>query len=317
MNKRAAEVAVVIPNLDGGEHLLAALASVRGFPGVEIVVADNGSSGAELAVIRSAFPETGVVALGRNRGFAAACDAGIRATTAPFVMLLNNDATLAPGALDSLHDHIRSDERLGAVQALVLDGAGERVDTAGIHWNRRGEAWPLGVGAAPPSPGSAPFPLAGVSATAALYRRAALAGVGDRGRAFHPRYFAYYEDVDLSLRLLRRGWRLACVPAARACHRGSLTGRRWPWRRERLLARNRWWTLRRNLGSSLLLRSAGRLLRADLAHAHRVGLRGLWLLAMVPLWIAGAPRLRADVAGERLAAFPQAEVPPWLREGLT
>ena len=54
------------------------------------------------------------------------------------------------------------------------------------------------------------FEVAGVSATAALYRRDALMRVSPLGEVFEPSFFAYYEDVDLSLRLARAGWRFAC-----------------------------------------------------------------------------------------------------------
>ena len=64
-----------------------------------------------------------------------------------------------------------------------------------------------------------------MSATAAIYRRSALADLGDAGRPFDARLFAYYEDVDLACRLRAAGHRALRVPAARA-PRGETTDHR-------------------------------------------------------------------------------------------
>ena len=104
---------------------------------------------------------------------------------------------------------------------------------------------------------SAPLlPVPGVSATAALFRRETFLGAG----GFAESFFAWYEDVDLSLRLRRAGARFACVPAARARHAGTATGRRRPVERWSRLFANRLRTLRRNFDPAalppLLLRPA-------------------------------------------------------------
>jgi GT2 family glycosyltransferase len=128
--------------------------------------------------------------------------------------------------------------------------------------------------------------VSGVSATATLYRRAALEALEalpgvEGGAAFDDSFFAYYEDVDLSLRLARAGWRFLCEPRAVARHEGSRTGRRTPFRRAYWTARNRWRTLFRNFESALVARHLFPILRADLAHVRAVGWRGLALPLLV------------------------------------
>ena len=143
--------------------------------------------------------------------------------------------------------------------------------------------------------------MSGVSATAALYRRAALEDVAVHGEVFEPSFFAYYEDVDLSLRLARAGWRFACDPAAVARHEGSRTGRRTPWKRALWLSRNRWRTLFRNFEPRLVRREAPSLLRADLAHARALGWRAPLLLLAVWSGLAyrAGPRRRGREPAER------------------
>ena len=277
----------VIVNRDGGASLFSAVRSVQSQRDVDlsIVVVDNASRPEERERLAAEAPNVRIVSFSRNLGFAAAANEGIARTRAPFVLLVNNDAVLAPDYAARLAARLAMDERLAAVQGLVLDSSGDRVDTAGLEWNDRGEAVPLLAGTGTSAVPRDVFEVTGVSATAALYRRDALTRVAPHGAVFDDRFFAYYEDVDLSLRLARAGWRFACEPRAVARHEGSRTGRRTPFRRAVWTARNRWRTLFANFAPRLLARSLPSLLRADLAHARRLGLAGAMLPFLVWPWI--------------------------------
>jgi GT2 family glycosyltransferase len=303
--KDPSPVEAVIVNRDGGEALLSALASLEAQEGipVSIVVVDNGSRPGERERIARRFPGARVIAFSRNLGFAGASNEGIARTRSPYLLLLNNDAVLSPDYVARLAARLSRDPRLAAVQGLVLTADGSRVDTAGIVWTARGEAVPVLAGLDPSSAPGEAFEVPGISATAALYRRQALEAIGNAGAVFDQSFFAYYEDADLSLRLLRAGWRFLCEPAARARHQGSRTGRRTPWRRAVWTARNRWRTLFRNFEPRTLRRHFRRLLRADLAHARHLGWRGPVLPLIV--WPA-LPLLALRWRGERgrLSEFP-------------
>jgi GT2 family glycosyltransferase len=270
------DVDCIVVNRDGGDPLFAALRSLEAQRGIDlsIAVVDNGSRLEERERLSVEMPEVRLIAFSRNLGFAGAANEGIARTRAPFVLLLNNDATLAPDYVARLAARLVCDDRLAAVQGLVLAADGRRVDTAGLEWNRRGEAIPVFAGAEPKEPPRVAFEVSGVSATATLYRREALAAVAPSGEVFARSFFAYYEDVDLSLRLTRAGYRFACDPAAVAWHEGSRTGRRMPFRRALWTSRNRWRTLFRNFDVGLLARGLGPLLRADLAHVRHLGWKG-------------------------------------------
>jgi GT2 family glycosyltransferase len=297
----------IVVNRDGGDSLFDLLASLERQTGIDlsIVVVDNASRDTERERLAREAPEARVVSFSRNLGFAAAANEGIARTRSAFVLVVNNDAVLASDYAARLAARLALDERLAAVQGLVLERQGERVDTAGIEWTHRGEAVPvLGGADAKRTPKDA-FEVPGVSATAALFRREALVDVAPHGRVFDDSFFAYYEDVDLSLRLARAGWRFACDPAAVAWHEGSRTGRRTPFRRGLWTARNRWRTLFGNFERSWIRRNLPALLRADLAHARTLGWRGL----IIPLLVW--PRipfvaLRSDAGPRLLSAWPTA-----------
>ena len=205
----------MVVNRDGGDALFRALASLERQKDVRLsaVVIDNASREAERRRIASEAPSARVIGFSRNLGFAGAANEGIARTRAPFVLLLNNDAVLAPDYAARLAARL-ADERLAAAQGLILAGHGRVIDGAGLAWNARGEAVPALAGQDASAAPREPFEVTGVSATATLYRREALESVAPHGEAFDGSYFAYYEDVDLSLRLARGGWRFICDPRA-------------------------------------------------------------------------------------------------------
>ncbi len=301
------DVDAVVVNRDGGDALFRALASLREQEGVNlaVVVVDNASNAAERARLSALSPAPRVIGFSRNLGFADAANEGIARTGAPFVLLVNNDAVLAPGYVARLAKSLRENGKLAAAQGLVLSEDGRAIDSAGLEWNGRGEAVPVLSGAPASAAPTSAFGVSGVSATATLYRRAALDAVAEEGAVFEGSYFAYYEDVDLALRLSRAGWRFACEPAAVARHEGSRTGKRTPFRRAFWTARNRWRTLFRNFESALLARHLIPILRADLSHVRQVGWRGLALPLLV--W----PRvpflaLRERAGSRKLSHWPAA-----------
>jgi GT2 family glycosyltransferase len=103
----------------------------------------------------------------------------------------------------------------------------------------------------------------GVSATAALFRRSALEQVALGGQVFDPRLVSYYEDSELAGRLRAAGFSALLVPAARARHLGSASGRTAAAGRERwrLIYGNRYLAAARLLGRGLWARLPRMLLR--------------------------------------------------------
>lgn len=190
-----------------------------------------------------------------NLGFAGGANAAFRLATAPYVALVNNDVVLDPDWLEQVRDALDRDESLAAVQTIIRTPDG-RIDGAGIDISD-GTFRQIGHGQTIGSPLAVAW---GVSATATLYRVAAL-----HGRIFDERLFAYYEDVELSARLRKDGWRTAVLPVVKATHRGSASAGVLGGRALRLRTRNRYLVARmhRGVGSirALLWEDARLLLR--------------------------------------------------------
>jgi GT2 family glycosyltransferase len=255
-------VSVVIPNYNGVGWLpgcLDALAA-QTFRDSEVLLVDNGSTDGSVPLLRERYAHIRVIALGRNTGFAAAVNTGIRAARGEYVALLNTDTVARPGWLAALvHALDQSPADTGAVASrmLSLDDP-SRIDDAGDALSWTGAAEKLGHGE-PASQFTHRGEVFSVCAGAALYRRAFLEAV----RGFDERFFAYLEDIDLSLRGRLLGYRYVFEPAAEVLHKGQ--GSALP-RADyiRLVTRNRLMLFAKNVPLSLLVRHLPQLLYGQL-----------------------------------------------------
>ncbi|MFL5330425.1 MAG: glycosyltransferase family 2 protein [Gemmataceae bacterium] len=184
---------------------------------MEILVIDDGSLNSSASRVAKEFPGVIIHRFHQSRGFCVAANYGIRAASAPIVQLLNDDAEVTAGwAAPALAAF--ADPHVAAVAPLVLRWSGDVIDSAGDTYDAGGFAQPRGRGqheSAFQQPGS----VAGASACGAFYRRDAVLEVG----GFPESFGSHFEDVDLSCRLRRAGYRIEFVPTSRVLHRGSST----------------------------------------------------------------------------------------------
>jgi GT2 family glycosyltransferase len=208
--------AFVVLNWNGRDATLACLESLPA--GADVVVADNGSTDGSVAAVRAGFPAAAVVENGANLGFSGGSNAGIRAALergADWVVLVNNDATLAPDALTGLQTAAQRWPRAGVLAGKLLfpDGrvqwAGQRVGLLTGYSGR-----PRGFGRPDGPAYSRPGPVDRAVGAFMAVSRAAIEAAG----LLDERLFAYVEDVDWSLRVRAAGFDCVFVPEARAWH---------------------------------------------------------------------------------------------------
>ena len=215
-------VAVVIVNYNGERLLpdcLAALAAQTRAP-EQIVVADNGSKDGSVALLRAHHPHVDVLGLGHNHGFAGGANRGVRATAAPWVCVLNSDATPAPDWLAQLTAAPR-DERTWALGSVLVSAASGRIESAGDQYSAAGYAYKLLRDRPLDALPSQPYPVFAAPGAAPVFRRDVFDALG----GYEERFFLYYEDVDLAFRAVLAGWHALLVPSARVTHRLGATTR--------------------------------------------------------------------------------------------
>jgi hypothetical protein len=208
-------LAIIVVSHNSCAELPALLASLGGSAAVDdpnIVVVDNASVDGTPAYLRAEWPGIRLIETGANRGFAVANNVGIRATTSEFVLLLNPDTVVAPGALTHLIAILDSRPDVAAIGPRLVDGQGRAELSFGAMlspWTELRQKLLVGGNARGIWPVTAlvdwmtrrPGPVDWVSGACLLLRRADLEAVG----LLDERFFMYTEDVDLCAALRARG----------------------------------------------------------------------------------------------------------------
>ncbi len=229
-----ARVAVVIVNFNAGAALAATLSSlVSGLDGIdwEAVVVDNDSSDGSERAAEGTDPRVRLLRQSANAGFARGVNAGIAATSAPHVLVLNPDCELTDAAAVRLSTELDRHPKCAVIGPRILDPTGTLQQSArgdptlltGLFgrttvWSRLFPSLPvvrrnLAAEAALQS-GRSSEVVDWVSGACMLARREALGSVG----GFDERYFLYWEDADLCRRLRRLDWHVRYMPGAVVVH---------------------------------------------------------------------------------------------------
>jgi GT2 family glycosyltransferase len=220
-----ARITIVVLSWNLREETLACLESLAraDLGGASVLVVDNGSRDGSVDAIRARFPAVRVIALPENRGYAGGNNAGVRAALddgAEGVLLLNNDAEVAPDFLPPLLDAIEAWPRTAAVSSAIhRKDRPEMLDVAfsEVHFDRRHVVRILGVNALVGDGFDRRREVQVAIGCSLLIRAEALRAVG----LFDEAFFAYHEEVDWCLRARKLGWHIFYEPWSRVFHGGS------------------------------------------------------------------------------------------------
>ncbi len=184
----------------------------------DVIVVDNASTDGTAELLAERFPHVRLLQLQENAGFGSAVNRAVEHVETPAVVLVNNDAVCEPEFVERLLEPF-ADERVGMVAGVLLQhDEPELVDSAGIELDPTFRAWDqLWNHPVRDLPG-ADAPV-GPCGGAAAYRLAAWR----EGGGFDEAFFAYWEDVDLALRLRLAGWSCVRAAGARALHKHGQT----------------------------------------------------------------------------------------------
>jgi N-acetylglucosaminyl-diphospho-decaprenol L-rhamnosyltransferase len=213
--------AVAIVSFNTASLLRRCVQSVVADTSGPVLVVDNHSSDGSVELLRTEFPSVHVRAENKNCGYGAAANLAVAELGTPYVLLLNADTELAPGAVAAMATYLDQYPKVGMVGPRVVTAAGRfessvhrfptplalLVEESGLRrllratprneWISQPADWVLGA--------------------ALAIRRQAFEAVG----GFDEAYFLYHEEVDLSYRLWQAGWEVHYAPVTTVRHIGG------------------------------------------------------------------------------------------------
>jgi len=199
---------VVVPNVKKEllEEFLSKNAQKWDWSQDELIVV---TSAKELTELKKKYPHVVWIHLTQNHGFASTANVGFMRARAAWVGTVNDDTVLPLDWIENLLKNAKKDT--GSLNPVIAMPNGE-VESAGILYRVRGKAEPI-------KDVQSAFLSDASNAAAVMYRRSALEKVG----VFDERFGSYLEDVDLGLRLKKKGWKNVVVPTVWVTHFGQKT----------------------------------------------------------------------------------------------
>lgn len=202
----------------------------RPTPTSEVLVVDNASADGSAELVRKQFPDVQLLKNQENLGFARANNQALKMSNSRYVLLLNPDTEVMPGALASLVQFMDNHPEAGAAGARLVDEQGGLQPSCYRAPTLRRELLRLAhLDVVFPASGyqmhrwsvDTPRQVDVVQGAALILRRAALDDVG----LLDEDYFIYSEEVDLCFRLQQHGWRIFWVPWSVVVHYGGQSTR--------------------------------------------------------------------------------------------
>jgi GT2 family glycosyltransferase len=215
-------VSIVIPNYNGVPLLEKYLPDTcRAIENAnveyEVIIVDDCSTDASVAWIRESFPEVVLLVNSVNSGFSVTCNRGIKVAKNELILLLNTDVSLNKDYFETLWHYFDEEETFG-VMGRIINSNGKTEDTArmlsfsGMKFKST-EFYYC-------DDQSKKTPTAYLSGANALVRREMLVRLGGFDEIFSP---FYCEDVDLSFRAWKMGWKCYYEHGAICVHEVSKT----------------------------------------------------------------------------------------------
>lgn len=222
-------VAIILVNWNGYAFTSACLESLRevDFPDFTVILVDNASLNQEGRQLKTKFSEIQLIENSENLGFSGGNNVGIKKALAEgytHVMLLNNDTEVEPDFLGQMLLRFQNNSSLGVVQPLIFFLHDKtKIWSAGGKWNKfLGRAITLGDRKDKAEYQAKNQALDWATGCCMLIRREALMATG----LLNEQYFAYFEDVEWSLRFREKGYQIGLAAEAQIYHEAGASSKK-------------------------------------------------------------------------------------------
>lgn len=221
MNKT---ISVVLPNFNGKDLLESYLpftfeALNNSQVEFEIIVVDDASTDQSSPFLKQVYPEIKLIQNEVNKGFSYSCNVGIREAKNELVLLLNSDVKLTPNYLEKLIPYFQDTDTFG-VMGKILNISGDKIEVAAKVPKFNGFKLKSDKQVFPKNTISNKIPTTFLSGANCLLDRNKLLELNGFDEIYSP---FYTEDLDLSIRAWKLGWKCYYEHEASCFHVGSHT----------------------------------------------------------------------------------------------
>ncbi len=227
------DVSIIIVNYNTRELTAQCIDSIlagRPQASFEIVVVDNASSDGSADWLEARYPHILLVRSSRNLGVAGGNNQGMRASRGRYVLLLNSDALVLPGAIDRAVEFLDTHPKAAGAGGNLLNPDGT-FQAGCVDFPSLCQEFlivtRLGQLLRPWYPAHGPCAEVReadwMSTAFMLFRREAVAQVG----FVDERYFLYSDETDLQYRLKQAGWQIYYLPDLNTVHLGGRSSTSW------------------------------------------------------------------------------------------
>jgi hypothetical protein len=279
------KVSVVVPNWNGMRFVGMCLDSLAklDFEDYEVIVVDNGSADGSREMIEEQYPDVKLLKLPDNMGFAIACNEGIKASNAEYIVLLNNDIEVTPDWLRELYEGMERHPKcgMGTTKMMFLDQRDVFYNTGDLF-----HSWSAGGGRGQGEKDVGQYEkedyVFGACAGAGIYRREFFNQVG----LFDEDFFIFAEDVDLNMRGQLQGLKAVYLPKAKVYHIGTATVGLYSDRYVYLCKRNDIWVFIKNYSLKMYFKYLSSIWKHQFADIKYFTYRGQGQILLKSKWDA-------------------------------
>lgn len=281
------KASVIIPNWNGEYLLKDCLQSLilQSYKEFETILVDNGSTDNSVEYVKLNFPKVKIIKLKKNFGFATAINKGVKASSAKYVIFLNNDTSVEKSWVKNLINCADLHPEVISVNSKLLNFYNkELIDGVGITINEVGQAKSIGWEEKDQDLYDKNEYIFGATGGGSLFRREDFIKIG----LFDERYFMYSEEVDFAFRAQFLGYKSIMCPQAKVFHKHKATSKKLPQHTEYWQFRNMTQTIIKDFPNTILFKK-WRWLKIILVHLNTIfyQLRNgyFWPPFLADLWI--------------------------------
>lgn len=179
----------------------------------EVICVSSGLNKVNIWQLRKQYPNIIFIPLRVNEGFSITVNIGIRRSTGRFVATANDDTTLNNDFFKTAANYMKA--KVGSINPIIIKSDGS-IESGGIKILHKGKAHPLRN-----IPKKTVYEVDATNAACVIYSREALSRIG----LFDEKFGSYLEDIDISLRLSKAGYKNIVINGSPIIHQGHMTSK--------------------------------------------------------------------------------------------